>query len=254
MSATRLPKLCMFCGRDESYGEMNREDFVPRGLWEDGKRPPAVKTVPAHKKCNESFSQDNEYFRDVLALEEGASVRCKAAKDVSDGAIQRKFKRRFGSLAKNIKSVQITAVTTRSGIVYEYRPAFEVDWKRIETVLFNVMKGIFFTVKKSPMPADYHHWIQDIRLLHQAPLERVISDMTPWQSFGDDAFACRYRFLHRPDVVGMDCLLQFYRNRCFFGQAVSPEYARNHMAHMFIPDNAESQILVPYWVADQNSK
>src|SRR5438128_12449953 len=61
----KTPMQCMFCGGDESLGLMNKEHFVPRALWA-GKRPPGTITVPAHLSCNQSFSDDNDYFRTFL--------------------------------------------------------------------------------------------------------------------------------------------------------------------------------------------
>ena len=64
-------ELCMFCGDQIPAGQLTMEHFVPKGLWEKGYRPNKMKTLPAHQACNQSFSGDNEYFRDVLVMENG---------------------------------------------------------------------------------------------------------------------------------------------------------------------------------------
>lgn len=74
--AGEKPKLCVFCGSDNSLGEMSIEHFVPQAL-SAAKRPQLTKTATAHKTCNEHFAADNEYFRDVLAIEEGAQGHAK---------------------------------------------------------------------------------------------------------------------------------------------------------------------------------
>ncbi len=66
-----VPRLCMFCGEDQSKGPMSREHFVPQCLWDMG-LPSLVLTLPAHVSCNQAFSDDNDYFRLVLAYDEGA--------------------------------------------------------------------------------------------------------------------------------------------------------------------------------------
>jgi hypothetical protein len=62
--------LCMFCGKDETFGPMNMEHFVPRGLWA-GPRPSGTKTCPAHVECNKRFAEDSDYFRLVNCLGNG---------------------------------------------------------------------------------------------------------------------------------------------------------------------------------------
>jgi|GEM_PF-6697640 len=241
-------KLCMFCGKDKSHGSMSREHFVPKCLWEKGHRPLRTRTVWAHGSCNSSCSEDNEYFRDVLLMEEGADNN-EAARTVAQGAFKRKLDEQFGSVCKAIKNPAMRPVTTLSGIYLGHQHSFEVDWTRIRRVLFNVMKGIFQTIEKRPMPEDFMWGVQDVRFLEMAPYDKTIQDMVPWQSFGDDAFLCRYRFMRRPETVGLDCLMQFYRNRVFFGQAVSPTYIESRFG--FVPFNTMSTILVPSFAADK---
>jgi hypothetical protein len=99
MSESASLPLCMFCGEPIPVDELTMEHFVPKGLWEKGDRPGGMKTLPAHESCNKSFSDDNEYFRDVFAMEEGAQ-RNPIARKVQQGALKRKLKNRFGSIKK----------------------------------------------------------------------------------------------------------------------------------------------------------
>ena len=48
-----------------------------------------MRTVPAHKACNTSFSEDNEHFRNVLILEQGAVHKREGAKTVAENTIHR---------------------------------------------------------------------------------------------------------------------------------------------------------------------
>jgi hypothetical protein len=237
----------MFCGKDESLGKMSREHFVPKCLWEKGHRPKRVKTVLAHKSCNEAFSDDNEYFRNVLVLENGATDRCLGAQVVCEGTIQRMLSECPGTIKKAARDVKLTPAYTRSGLYIGEHPSYSVDLARIERVLSNVIRGVFYLLVETPMPADFQFWIQDVQAMDIKPYERVISDMVPWQSFGDNVFQCRYRVLRRPEPVGIDCLMAFYQNRYFFGQAVSPDYAQHWIDRLFIPSSANSNIVVPYW-------
>jgi hypothetical protein len=191
------PMLCMFCADEIAPDDLSMEHFVPKCLWEKKSRPEHIRTVPAHKACNNSFSDDNEYFRTVLVLEEGATERCEAARKVGGGAIRRMFQSRFGTLVKAAKNLGERPVQTKAGIFIGNRPIYEIDWPRMQRVLFNVMAGIYYTVEKKPMPPGFILDVADVQDVQLASYERMISSMVDWQGFGDDAFLCRYSFLRR---------------------------------------------------------
>src|SRR5579872_5894515 len=207
-------ELCMFCGKDDSFGPMTREHFVPRALW-DGPRPTYTKTVPAHATCNSSFSEDNEYFRDVLILQHGADHHSEVQK-LYTGKIQRKQRSRRGSLKNTLKDFAYRAVNSTGGVYLGHAPTFSVQWSRMERVLLNVMKGIFYTVREKPMPQDWAIKVAPTTDVALTPMVELIAQMCPWQTFGDDVFMTRYIFL---DDDVMYCLMQFYRIHVFTGRA-----------------------------------
>ncbi|MCE9530026.1 MAG: hypothetical protein K8T89_02635 [Planctomycetes bacterium] len=210
-------KLCMFCGKDESFGAMNVEHFVPRALW-DSKRPQDTQTVPAHVACNSSFSSDNDYFRDIVALDEGAAFHPEVQKLMA-GKIDRKFQKKPGAMRISLKDLGPIPKHSKGGIYLGHAPAFTVDTVRVERVLRNIMKGVFYSVREEPLPADFQFSFADVT--HETPEAiREVIDMLPpeWVGFGDDVFLCRYAI--HPKYRGiMAALLQFYRNRTFFGLA-----------------------------------
>src|SRR5215471_20943732 len=143
----------MFCGGDESFGPMNKEHFVPKCLW-SGPRPNLTRTVPAHVECNKACSDDNEYFRDALVLEDGSQNHPEARK-LQDGALLRKIRKRPGGFKHILKNSGYRPVFSPSGLYVEHAFAFVVDWPRMQRVLFNIMKGVFYTVYDEPMPKDW---------------------------------------------------------------------------------------------------
>ncbi len=243
------PQLCMFCGQEIAAGELTSEHFVPKGLWEKGHRPTGMKTLPAHKTCNEGFAKDNEYFRDVFAMEAGAE-RDPAAVRVREGALKRKGESRPGSIAKTLKNVGLKPVRTQAGIYLGLQPAFEVDRERVARVLLNVMKGIFYVSQREPMPQCFITAVWDARELPRDVVEQATSFMVPWQSFGDSAFACRYVVSSRKPIEKMTCLMQFYGNRIFLGEAVSQSLLGAD-GSLFIPARHNIEILVPRWAAER---
>ena len=93
--------------------------------------------------------------------------------------------------------VKILPQLTPTGIYVGHVPVLPVDRERIDRVLYNVMRGVFYVVHKEPMPLD---WQWGIGREHEIPTEEIekLSDqMGPaWHTFGDDVFACRYVFAH----------------------------------------------------------
>jgi hypothetical protein len=177
MSMNDLPNLCMFCCGVIEQADLSMEHFVPKCLWEDGYRPDHTQTVPAHKSCNNSFSKDNEYVRNVLVLEEGALKSCDGARIVSEQTIARMIQKRPGTIIKAMKNLGNRPVTTSTGIYVGNEPAFDVDGSRIARVLVNVMKGIFFLTQKVPMPHDFEPEVHDTNLLDRSQFRRTVDAM-----------------------------------------------------------------------------
>lgn len=242
---SNLPRLCMFCSQGIVPAELTMEHFVPKCLWEKKHRPDRMRTVPAHKACNTSFSEDNEYFRNILILEQGATQKCEGAKTVAENTIRRMIAERPGVLVAAARNFRDRPVTTETGLCVGIEPSFEVDVSRIQRVLFNVMKGIYFTTQKLPMPQDFELEVYDTDHLDGAPYRRTVESMVDWQSFGDDVFCCRYRCFGTP-AIGMACLMKFYNNRMFYGAALSPQMIEEERNRdVFIPSRPGSPILIP---------
>lgn len=241
--------LCMFCGDEVLPDQLTMEHFVPQGLWEKGHRPEKMKTLPAHKTCNQAFSEDNEYFRDVIAVEDGAQ-RHPEGQRLRDGAIRRKFDQRFGSIVKTLKNIGVRRIYTPSGIYLGRGPTFDVDWQRMERVLCNIMKGIFYVSQKRPLPQEFVTCVADVRSLNPDWVSKVVSFMVPWQSFGDSTFCCRYVVTSKKPVEKMTCLMQFYENRLFLGEAVSPTLLGRD-GKLFVPARGGSTVVVPRWAAER---
>lgn len=220
-------KLCMFCGKEIRPEDLTWEHFAPKGLW-DKERPQGTRTVPAHRSCNQSYSDDNEYFRDVLVSELGADKHPEVKKILA-GTLERKLKKRPGSLAKTFKGLAIREVATSSGLLIGTAPSFSIEWDRLERVLINIMRGVYFITQNAPLPQD---WKCSARAVDETLFEEIknlISRMPPTQTFGDTVFKTRYLC----DTKGaFYCLLQFYENRLFLAQSMSRSFYEGWLAHM----------------------
>lgn len=221
--------LCAYCGKDDSFEQLTQEHFVPKCLWDDGHRPAAMKTIPVHDSCNKSFSNDDDYFRDILVFEEGAKGHPEVAR-LHQGPIRRKFEKRIGAVRKNLKNLGWYPIYSPGGVYLRDAPGFQMDWPRVRRVLQKIMKGTFYAVKRAPMPQD---WLFTIPRPDQKVFDesaKLIESMVPWQSFGDDVFCCRYVF--HADGGAMACLMAFYRHRIFLGVAANEEFHEHVLSRL----------------------
>jgi hypothetical protein len=171
-------------------------------------------------ECNRRYSDDSEYFRDVLAIGDTCSSHPEVVK-LLQGKIRRKIQKRRGALLKNLTNIGIRPIFTESGLYVGHGPQFDCDWDRIEVVLKNVMRGVFVTLMKYPMPQEMALTVGQVRDEHDLlQLRRVITAMGPWMGFGDDVFGCRAVF-HSTGTY-MHCLMRFYRTVLFYGQGLLP--------------------------------
>jgi hypothetical protein len=219
----------MFCGKDESAGPMDVEHFVPRGLW-DGPRPDKTITLPAHVSCNSMHSADNEYFRDVLAVDAGAGNHVEVQK-LQVGKLRRKLEKKPGSMLKSLDKLGLRPVITPAGLYLGDAPSFTVDWPRIVRVLQNVVRGIYYKVQGKPLSTTATISIVQSNPKFESSCSSLIETMHQWIGFGDDVFACRY-VSDNDHADTMACLMRFYQHRTFFGIALCPEL-QPQLGHKF---------------------
>jgi hypothetical protein len=211
----KKPKLCAYCGKDRSQGKFDMEHFAGKCLWA-GPRPQMTRTVPVHVACNQAAKDDAEYLRDVLVMDESAGWHPEVQR--LQATMQRKMKTHFSSIKKVLKGLKVRPVVTQSGLYLGEHPSFEIDWPRMRRALWNVMRGIHYSVRSEPMPQDVAYKIMIIKQSNVVAYKQIIDMMVPWQGFGDDVFACRYVF-SPTQPGGMTCLMMFYKTRVFLGHS-----------------------------------
>lgn len=99
----RRNKLCYLCGGN---GADTRDHIPPRGIFP--KKPSGqLITVPAHKKCNEQFQNDDEIFRNLIIA---ASFRTMEGKMSWDEIVIKSFHSNPGArkeLLKRLKKIYV---------------------------------------------------------------------------------------------------------------------------------------------------
>lgn len=210
----------MFCGKDKAFGKMSREHFVPKGLW-DGPRPKGTITLPAHESCNGEFASDNDYFRDVMAADQ-RTWNNPMAQQLRQGKLKRKMEKQFGAVAKTFRNLRMIDVHSPAGLYLGRAPAFEVDCVRINRVLCNIAKGVFYVIKDRPVPNDFSVDILPREMLINPEIRHLIDMMGPINSFGDHVFQCRC-LSNTESESDFACIMRFYETQTFLACVTSTD-------------------------------
>ena len=218
MSASRLPKICVYCGGTEN---LTKEHAPPKLIYPKP-RPQKLITVWACEFCNSDGSKDAEYFLQCLCLHPRAKSTpiAEAIKPTFHRAMNRPdaIKRKVAFIS--------TLTPTQSGFL------IDVDVKRLHLVVERTVQCLYFHEFGKRIPDNYEAtamgeaFLQSlepdqIRQFHEdftIPLGRLKR-----KAVGNEAFS--YCFIHGEDeFVSMWCLM-FYGAMPFIvvtGQRIRP--------------------------------
>lgn len=143
---------CYLCGNS---GADTRDHVPPKGFLERGNYKGIQRiTLPAHARCNQAFSDDEEYVRDLLgpAAELLGLHGVDTILEKSDKSRKREagFKRRQEFL-KNAKVMQLR---TTSGIYHGRAVDVPFDRDRLHRVGAKIARGIIYHDAKAVVPHD----------------------------------------------------------------------------------------------------
>ncbi len=176
-------------------------------------------TVPCCKKCNESFSKDDEYFRTVLVSH--ASVYSDPnVQAVNEKLIRSMIRPKAKAMASAIrKSLHVVDVTSRDGIYLGISPAMRVSADRINHITVRIARGLFYIIHDYPVPMSY----EVTCVFKDAAFSMPEEFIAPWRGFwkqpvtiGENIFSYSYA-LCVDDPNGMLFIYWFYGNLWFYG-------------------------------------
>jgi hypothetical protein len=139
---------CAYCGE---MCELT-DDHVPPKLLLEEPFPDNLITVPACGPCNRGFQRDDEYTRDMVALDFRAGRNATAAAKVPKvfRSLQRKESARYrGYFGSQLKP---TKLVDRLGRPLSLRAS--PDRARIENTGKHIMRGLHFHFAKQHLPKD----------------------------------------------------------------------------------------------------
>ena len=146
---TRLQSECVYCG---TKGKLTADHIPPKCLFAPP-RPATLITVPSCLRCNRAASQDDEYFKALLALKETDHPDAKEVRESVLRSLARPRSRRF---SRNfLDRVGRVNVHTPAGLYLGKRLSYDVDLERLDRVAARVAKGLFYTLKGKRIPQEY---------------------------------------------------------------------------------------------------
>jgi hypothetical protein len=209
-------KECVFCGKGKEAGPMSKEHVVPKGLWD--RKPSDLVTVPAHVKCNEKHSRDNEYFRLVIA-NVCHDLGSKRAVELTQGPISRSMISRTKQFLGMTKDFAERPRFSPSGIYLGHQASFSIDYSIIARVLQNSVRCLFYDLTGKRLPADSNIQVSDCDGDDYVESTAYFVDrMCPWLSIGGDVFSVRYGF--KEGFEDICCLMRFYGVKTFFAASM----------------------------------
>jgi hypothetical protein len=213
---------CVYCGK---VAPITYDHVPPRNLFAKP-RPDNLIRVPSCKEChgqNKQVSQDDEYFRNMLAMRE----------DIFDHPdIKQILPRVLKSLArpdkvKSAKSIYRTMrkvdVRTRLGLYLGTKIAYNVNLARLDNVARRIVKGLFFHEKGHRLPDEYKVIVLSESGLYNANdyfkkqlqiIFRPLMANTP-KIIGNQVFSYRVYYTYTDDNASA-WLLEFYEQVRFF--------------------------------------
>lgn len=215
-------KHCVYCA---ATGQLTRDHIPPRGLFATPPRGGFL-TVPACRRCNETASKDDEYFRTTLAMREDV---------FDDPAIQglmptiaRSFEnpRAPGMRRAIAKSSLIVDAFSKGGIYLGKKPAMRVDLNRLNRVASRIVKALFYHFHDdTKLPSNYRahaHQIDSFKAMPNEEADRCLAtcqqvlENSPLYLFGEWVMACWWLPTDL-DPLSTIWILVFFRRVLFIG-------------------------------------
>jgi hypothetical protein len=221
MQNNTKPHICAYCGSSDN---LTKDHVPPKNLFPKPK-PNNLITVHACPNCHsKTTAKDDEYFRVKICLRYDAGQHKSARANWN--SIFRSFHRpkAIGLKKQIISDLRYIDLTTNSGLYVGKTLGYNVEMKRIRSVVERIVRGLYFTELKYPLGMTNKVRVYDKEDLELQPKDLVdklkttilipLSTLTP-QVIGDDIFIYRCQIYDKNPIYSVWALL-FYGCVYFF--------------------------------------
>jgi hypothetical protein len=218
---------CVYCG---SHAELSRDHVVPRCLFTPP-YPENLITVPACDACNLSKSNDDNFLRDLLAIDfEGGQSR--SAQLLFSTKISRSAQRNRSELLRYVAgAAKEESFYTRGGLYLGEVYKAPLDEGRMTTLFARMCRGLLYYATNQRIPDSYrfwvvrHHYWEQREILNFIKEFKLLGPFPQGDVFGsicaqaeEDPFACIW-------------LLGFYRKVIFSVASAPSDLMDNDPGH-----------------------
>jgi hypothetical protein len=205
-------------------------DHVPPKNIFPSPRPDTLITVPCCEDCRRTQSVDDEYFRTMLALRQDVAANPTAEQivDSVERALQKPQKARFSDAI--LRSAQKVSLWSPSGLYAGTGHTFNVDTRRLDSVVRRTMLGLHYRETNHRVPDGYEPRVYcvdaftDLSIKQAAEVQRLVDVATSGsrRSIGERVFAYWYQsFADKPEASVWAFL--FYTRVLFIGFVLATE-------------------------------
>lgn len=216
-----MSKKCVYCGSKE---KLTHDHIPPKNLF-PRPRPSNLITVPSCRNCNNTISEDDSYFRDMVIMRHDAGDHPEAKKVFNKSvfkSLKRSQSKRYTQ--RLINSIYDVSLYTEAGIYVGRRGAYNPDYDRLYRVTSRVIKGLYWFNQGVALP-DYclvkcYNDSELDNITHQDTLDRFVNLYGPImrepanENIGNGVF--EYWFRSATDVDHTTAwVLRFYESVVF---------------------------------------
>jgi len=144
-------KTCIYCG---SSKKITKDHIPPKCLFPEPV-PKNLITIPSCEKCNQKFSKDDEYFRDVILMRE--DIFDLEGLEKLRNKVIRSLRRVESSKYKKslISGSERVNVFTKSGLFTGKKTTYNVDLNRLRNVINRITRGIYYKKEGEVLDENY---------------------------------------------------------------------------------------------------
>lgn len=236
---------CAYCGK---WDIVDRDHIPPKSLFGDNP-PPNLITVPACKEChhgkNENISLDDQYFVHRLIMKEDTEwhpvVQYEMLPKLFRGWTRNES---FSYFLSTLADERNLAWDGYRFVAVNGKPKIYIDGSRFQRVLMRILKGLFFYIKKVPIPESHGLWINLTSLIvDQNYVRHFVAPMFTNLSWNTKGNIFAYKVIWDPqDPYKSNWLISFYETVFAFGQ-IRTKPLPEMMAVPFVEDSQAIRLL-----------
>jgi hypothetical protein len=215
MAAKKHSKVCAYCGHVKT--DWTSDHVIADCMWGDRPLPPGLVTVPTCGTCNGFWSLYEGYFRSVVAMMSNGDDP--VVREIILGNVMGHLEHDNIFRQEILGSTKNVPVFNEDGLCTGFSPAFSLDWKRWDTVVGKIVRGMVYHDKKQPLPTGYivQNWRGNGFWKNANARHNIDQMLDRWANMGADAGVFLGKRSYSVDDPFRRCfLLMFYQSVVIF--------------------------------------